>query len=226
MTAFIANLLSTLAQNTGGLGMALLETAVVFRICLIPIFQTYYKSTLLADVLQEKVDKIYAGEKKSKKALDKVTKLMVSTGYPSLGMLTYTLLVTVVGVILILPLFSGGAALHLNGASKGFGTFLQDITVVPFAVVTSGIHDFNTLTVCFVLPFAVGASTYYHDRVFAKHTLVVRNNFDTAVLLGSIAASAFLPLGFGIYWCVAECIGMLQAALVRKFSHVTIKEKG
>lgn len=218
-------MLSSVARRSGSLGLALLEITAVLRILCIPAFQQYYKSTLLADELRDQVDQIYEKEKKKDIATKLVSKLMVSTGYPSLGMVTYSFVIVLAGIFLTLPFLAGGSNLELDGISAGFWDILKDLTAVPIKILVSGTSDFNTLITCFVAPFLVGASTYYHDKVFSQHSIVVRSSFDSVLLIAAIAASILLPLSFSIYWSVVECIGIVQSWYVRRFLHVTVKKK-
>ena len=224
MVEFITNILISSARRWGPLGLALGETALIFRIFLIPVVQSYYKSTVLADALQERIDTIYKKTKDPQEAGKKVTKLLTDMRYPSLGMITYLILFLAVALLLTSPLLLAPETLLDGSFSMGLGNLFPDVTISPFSVLSSGNPGASALA-AFAAPIAVAAVTFFHDRTFSQHSAVLRQNFDFIVLAAITAGAVLLPVGFSICWFIMELIGILQSQIVRRLFHVQLKQR-
>ena len=220
----MTDILVSSAARWGSLGLALGELILVFRLLLIPAVQNYYKSTVLSDTLQPKVDAIYQKTKDPKEAGQKVTKLLMEVRYPSLGMVTYLIIFIPVSLLLTVPLILSSDVLHSGTYSPGLPGLLSDVTVSPFSLLSSGTQGISTLT-AFAAPLAVAAITYAHDRLFTRHSVVLRQNFDFLVLAAVTVGSVLLPAGFSICWFMIELIGILQGRFVRRFFRVQVKKR-
>ena len=194
------------------------------RLLITPILENYYKSTVLADALQDRVSEIYNKAKNPADAGRQVTKLFVNVNYPSLGMLMYILIAGISAVLFTLPLFYGSTVLQLSTASYGLGSFVQNICRSPYAILNEAAGRPDAI-VAFAAPILVGAATYLHDSVFTHHSAVSRRTFDQIILLAVIVVSVFIPLGFSVYWSIFEAFGILQSLITRKLFHVNIKNK-
>ena len=225
MIEFLANLLSNAAQRSGYLGLAVAEMALIFRLLLIPSQQSYYKSTLLADSLQERVDAIYKKEKDAAEAGRKVTKLLAQVRYPSLGMVVYLVIFGALSLLLAWPLSDMPERFREAGTfSCAFPGLVPDVTQSPYGILSAGQQSAGTMA-AFLLPVLAAGATYLHDRAFANHSVVVRQNFDFIALIAITAGSVFLPAGFSICWLIVELVGIIQCKIVRRFFHVKIKDR-
>ncbi len=221
---FFRNLLLNTVLRGNCLGVAIVEITLMLRLLLIPAFQGYYKSTLLADQLQDRIEKIYAKAKDPSIAAKKTSKLFVSVGYPSLGMITYLLFFGFFGYLMAEALHSPQLLSQIPGGSLGLFALLPDVTVSPYQSLVTGVKGLP-MVICLLAPTLAALTTYFHDRIFTRHSAVQRETFDRIVLIAVSAAAALLPVGVSLYWASIELVGIGQSLFVRKFSHVQIKDK-
>lgn len=223
MVSFLQNTLLTVAERYGSLGAAIIELTVILRLLLVPVFHPYYKSTLLADALQSRVDEIYRKEKNAQIAAKKVSRLFVSVGYPSLAMLSYLLVFGTLDGLLAAALYHLPAA-GLPEQQLGLFGLLENLCISPYQVL-NGSGSLSLVMASALAPVLCGVCTHLHDRPFSQHSCVQRKELDMAVLIASVAASVLLPLGCSLYWIVLCLIGSAHMLVTRRFQHVTIHEK-
>lgn len=222
MVSFFQNTLITLAERSGSVGAAIVELTLVLRLLLIPVFHPYYKSTLLADALQSRVDEIYRKEKNPQIAAKKVSGLFQRVGYPSLAMLTYILVFGIIDGLLAIALYHLPATGQISRQHEFF-EIQENMCVSPYQVLNQS-GSFSLIIACAIAPILCGVCTYFHDRTFSRHSCVQRKKLDMAVLIASVLASVLLPIGCSIYWIVLCLIGCIHMLFTRKFQHVTIRE--
>jgi len=222
MIQILMNALKTITLRTGSLGIAILEAAAVLRIVLSPLFHIYYKSTVLADELQPRIDAIYKKAKNNNEAAKKVSKLLISVKYPSLGMISYLFVFCLLGILFCIPLLNGLAAETIGPNMMGIPGVLEDVSISPLRIISVPQNSLAGLA-AFLAPVLVFTVTFFHDRTFTLHSAVNRQTIDRCVLIAATALSVLAPLGFSLYWIVVELVGIIHSAIVRSIFHVSIQ---